>query len=442
MSRRHHKKVLPPPVVVYIESLSHEGRGIAHVDGKTVFVDGALPGETVLARYRLSKTRYGEAETLEVHQASPDRVTPHCEHFGVCGGCSLQHIHANMQRELKQQTLLEQLRHIAQVQPQQVLPPLCGPLWGYRRRARLGVKYVHKKNTLLVGFREKSAAYLALMERCAVLSPCVGEKIKALRELINGLHAREHIAQIEVAVGDNATALVIRHLVALSDEDCNTLSAFAAHHDFHIYLQSGGMDSVTPLWPAQAQPLYYELPHNDGKIYFQPLDFIQINRAMNLAMLEHALNLLQPQADEHVLELFSGLGNFSLPLARRVAQVTAVEGEASLVARARSNALLNGIHNIEHHSADLSAPIDAPWLHAHYHKLLLDPPRTGALEILRQLPLHGIRRIVYVSCNPATLARDAGELIARGFCMQAAGIMDMFPHTAHVESIALFERKA
>jgi 23S rRNA (uracil1939-C5)-methyltransferase len=440
MSRRRNKKTLPAPTEMYIDSLSHEGRGIAHVEGKTVFVDGALAGETVLARYRLCKPRYDEAETIDVIHASPVRAQPACEHFGVCGGCSLQHMQAQAQRELKQASLLEQLEHIGHVRPPQVLEALCGPLWGYRRRARLGVKYVQKKDALLVGFREKSSPYLAQMERCAVLAPQVGENIKALRDLIGGLRAREHIAQIEVAVADNATALVLRNLIPLEEEDRQALCAFAQSYKLDIYLQPGGIDTVTPLWPPQARALYYELPQAGGKMYFQPLDFIQINAVMNQIMLMRALELLDPQAHEHVLELFSGLGNFSVPLARRAARVVAVEGEAGLVARAQANAEANGMDNIEHHSADLAVLADAPWLQQHYDKLLLDPPRTGALEILRQLPLHGVRRIVYISCNPATLARDAGELAGRGFRLRAAGIMDMFPHTAHVESIAVFER--
>jgi 23S rRNA (uracil1939-C5)-methyltransferase len=456
MSRHRKPKYPAEPLTLSIDNLSHEGRGIARLDGKTAFVHGALPGEHVIARCRAAKKNYLEAVTEKVITASPLRVEPGCPHFGLCGGCSLQHMDSVAQREHKQNTLLEQLQHIGQVTPKHILEPLIGPEWGYRRRARLGVKYVQKKASLLIGFREKSSPFLADMSVCKVLHPSVGEKIMALRDSIGSLASHDKIAQIEVAVGDNATVLTLRNLVELSAADLDKLRDCARQHAFHIYLQPGGIDTIAPLWPEQPEELYYQIagerPRQDSndsaaesraskdfRIYFQPLDFIQINADLNQKMIPHALALLDPQPQDSVLELFSGLGNFTLPLASRVAEVVAVEGEESLVERAKMNAQRNDVHNIQHYAANLAEVRDAPWLRDGYNKILLDPPRTGALEIIRQLPLKSVQRLVYVSCNPATLARDAHELAQQGFKLRAAGIMDMFPHTAHVESIGVFE---
>lgn len=443
MSRRASKKnLLTEPVELLIETLSHDGRGIARIEGKTVFVAGALPGERVTARYRRRKRRYDEADTLEILAPAAIRVTPRCPHFGVCGGCSLQHMAADAQLELKQNTLLEQFRHIGTVEPESVLPPLAGPLWQYRRRARLGVKYVIKKGRVLVGFRERSSPYVAELERCEVLRAAVGERIELLRATLEQLEAREHIAQIEVAVADNATVLTLRNLQTLSAGDRERLCEFAQAHDLHLYLQPGGPDTLEPLWPATPVELYYALPDDGLRVYFAPLDFIQVNAAMNARMLQRALELMQVGADDRVLELFCGLGNFTLPLARRAAHVTAVEGDAGLVARAAANAERQGLDNITYYSADLAAAeLALPWLQQSYDKILLDPPRSGALEVIQQLDLGEVARIVYVSCSPATLARDAGELVRKGFALRSAGVMDMFPHTAHVESIALFEHR-
>ncbi len=442
MSRRRTPKPLPSALVsADIEELSHEGRGVARLEGKAVFIDNALPGERVLFRYTALHGRFDEGEAVEITHPSPQRVAPGCPHFGVCGGCSLQHLSAQAQLALKQRTLLEQFTHLGQVAPETVLPPLTGPVWGYRHKARMGVKYVLKKSSVLVGFRERRSPYLAEIASCAVLHPAVGQRIMALRELLGALDAKQRIAQIEVAAGEDHQVLVLRNLDALSQADQDKLIAFAQDTGLHLYLQPGGIHSVTPLFPEQPGTLHYQLS-SELELSFQPGDFTQVNPVLNRHMIQRALELLAPQATDRILELFCGLGNFTLPLARHAKQVTAVEGDAGLVARARDNAQRYGLENVQYAVANLTEnQTDAPWLHGGYNKLLLDPPRTGALEIIRQLDFSKLERILYISCNPATLARDAGELAQRGFKLQQAGVMDMFPHTAHVESIALFVAK-
>ncbi|MDH5181787.1 MAG: 23S rRNA (uracil(1939)-C(5))-methyltransferase RlmD [Gammaproteobacteria bacterium] len=442
MSRR--KQKLPTePVIATIESLTHEGRGVTHIDGKAVFVDGVLPKEEVRCRYVHRHRRYDEAELLEILRASPERVTPRCAHFAVCGGCSLQHLAAEQQIGNKQQVLLDNLQRIGKVTPATVLPPMTGPVWGYRRKARLGVKYVIKKGKVLVGFREKRSGFLAELERCEVLHPDVGMRLTELAELIATLACRDRLPQIEVAVGDNATALVLRHLDPLSAEDHSKLIDYAKTTGLWLYLQPAGPDSIVPLWPEQPR-LFYRLDEYDVEIDFEPGDFVQVNSDINRQMIHQALALLDVQPDDRVLELFCGLGNFSFALARQAATVTSVEGEKSLIDRARLNAQQNGLDNVSFHVADLAATDpNVPWLkQGDYSKVLLDPARTGADGIIPQLGKLAVPRIVYVSCNPATLARDAGMLCHDyGYQLVSAGVMDMFPHTAHVESIALFERK-
>ena len=429
------------PQEVLIESLTHEGRGFAHINGKATFIDGALPGERARFRYLRRRGRFDEGAVVEVLVPSPERAEPRCPHFGVCGGCSLQHLDAEAQIRHKLAVLLEQLRHIGGVEPGTVLPPLTGPLWGYRRRARLGVKFVEKKGGALVGFREKQSRLLADLAGCAVLHPSVGDRLPELRALLGSLQAARQIPQIEITVGDSYTALVFRHLQPLPDKDQEKLKDFGKAHQMGIYLQPGGPDSVMPLWPEPPFPLSYRLL-DDIEIQFQPTDFIQVNTEINRAMVERVLELLDPQPDEHVLDLFCGLGNFTLPLARRAGQITGAEGEQGLIERAKINAECNGIANAEFVQADLAGPaLDKLFFHAPYHKMLLDPPRTGALEIVSQLGFEKVERVVYISCNPATLARDTRVLVAgKGFRLVKTGVMDMFPHTTHVESIALFER--
>ena len=441
MSRK--KNRLPPPTTATIESLSHDGRGVTHINGKTVFVDYALAGETVRLQYLRSRSKRDEAEAVEVLEASPQRVEPFCLHFHACGGCSLQHLDPEAQVEHKQAVLLEQFRHIGRVQPGKVLKPQTGPHRGYRRRARLSVKYVFKKEKLLVGFREKRSPFVADLEHCGVLHPAVGNLLPALKNLIAGLTIYNRVPQIEAAVGDEQTALIIRHLQPLTEMDRDRLQTFEHEYGVTFYLQPGGPDSVVPLSPEENQgELFYRLGEDGVTLQFGPLDFTQVNFDMNRSLLQCILELLQPQADDTVLDLFCGLGNFTLSLARRVARVTGVEGDAGLVARAWRNAQFNGFANADFQQADLFTDnLQAAFLRRHHDKVLLDPPRSGAREILARLDCGSVDRIVYVSCNPATLARDAGILVHdKGFHLLKAGVVDMFPHTAHVESIALFKK--
>ena len=430
------------PFQIQILDLSHDGRGVARrEDGKAVFVAGALPGETVLAEPTARSRRFDEARTLEVLAASPERVPPRCPHFGTCGGCVPQHLAQDRQIVAKQQVLLENLERIGKVAPGRVLEPLTADSWGYRRKGRFSVRRVNKKDKTLVGFREQDPRFVADLGQCHTVIPQIGMKIQALAALVDGLQAREQIPQIEFIAGDDAIALTVRHLAPLEEADRAALAAFGREYGFAIFLQPKGPDSVHPL-DGQAPALSFRLPQWDVELAFEPLDFIQVNAGLNQKMIARALELLDAQAGERVLDLFCGLGNFTLPLARTVAEVVGVEGDAGLVARARANAQRNGLDNAQFFAADLTQDQrGTPWMRAGFDKLLLDPPRSGADEVLKQLPLQGIDRIVYVSCHPGSLARDAGYLVhERGYRLVAAGVMDMFPHTAHVESIALFER--
>ncbi len=434
---------LKPPAAIEtaeIESLDHEGRGVAHVGGKAVFVDGALPGESVRFQRTRRQRRYDEAVVVEVLRAAPERVTARCRHFGICGGCSLQHLEHAAQLAAKVRIVAEALERIGGVAPGRWLPPLTGPAWSYRRRARLGCKFVDKKGKVLVGFRERGSPLLADLEVCEVLAPPVGSLVAALAALAGSLDIRRRVAQIEVAIGDNGTALVLRVLDEPTDTDLARLREFEARHGIALHLQRGGLDTVTPLTPPAAV-LRYELDGLPAGIEFAPTDFIQVNGELNRLMVARAMELLDPQATDRALDLFCGLGNFSLPLARRTAAVAGVEGDAALVARARANAARNGIENAAFHAADLAgAAPPGDWVRAHYDLVLLDPPRAGAREILPVAVTSRPRRIVYVSCHPASFARDAGILSGQlGYRLAAAGVMDMFPHTSHVETIALFE---
>jgi len=443
MSRKRKRRQIPQePIEVEIESLSHDGRGVAHVEGKALFVVGALPGERVVARYLSVQRRFDLAVTEQVLRASPDRVEPRCAHFGVCGGCSLQHMDEARQIEVKQQTLLDNFRRLGGVEPEQVLPPLTGPHWGYRRKARLGVRDVPKKGRVLVGFREQHSNRVAVSERCEVLDAAIGPRLLELSGLIGSLDARRRIAQIEVAVGDNAPGLVFRNLDELNESDCEKLRSWGESNGIQVYLQPKGPDSVFPLWPVDAR-LYYRLPAYDVELEFRPTDFTQVNMDINRAMVDLALGLMELSAGDRVLDLFCGLGNFSLPMARTAAHVVGVEGAEELVQRAREAARHNGIGNIEFHAANLMETdgFDSAWFHDGHDKLLLDPPRSGAQAVCERMDRLAPQRIVYVSCHPGSLARDAGILVnGHGYRLLKAGVMDMFPHTAHVESIALFER--
>lgn len=426
-----------------IESLSHDGRGIAIINGKTTFVSGALPTETVVCAITKKHRRYNEAETITVLSAAPERVQPPCPHFGICGGCSMQHIEIHAQVQLKQKTLLEQLKHFGKVTPEIILQPIIGHPWGYRRKARLGVRYVIKKEKLLVGFREKFSNYLADIQECLVLHPSVGTRLIELSKLIRSLSQYEHIAQVEVAVSDQVTALIFRHMTTLEENDLAALREFGEQNNFHIYLQPNPPALVHKIWPNdQNEMLSYFLPDYQLEMRFHPLDFTQVNSEINQAMLKQALQLLDPQSTDTILDLFCGLGNFTLPIARFAKHVVGVEGSAQMVERAETNARHNHLINTEFYAANLMEPSPhALWLQKSYDKVLLDPPRTGAKEIIPFIAKKSVKRIVYVSCNPATLARDAGELVYNHhYKLKQVGVINMFPHTSHIEAIALFEK--
>ena len=388
---------------------------------------------------------FDEAKTVQVLVAAPERVEPRCAHFGVCSGCAMQHYAEDKQILAKQSVLLENLSRIGHVTPETILPPLTDAAWGYRRKGRFSVRRVDKKDKTLVGFREVDPRFVADVSFCHTVIPEIGDKVAALATLVDGLQARKDIPQIEFIAGDrqadfSGIALTIRHLSPLSEADKAALVAFGQQHGFAIFLQPGGVDSVHPLWPEQIK-LAFSLPEWHLEFNFRPLDFIQVNAGLNGKMIRSALDLLDAQPDERVLDLFCGLGNFTLPLARTVREVVGVEGEAGLVMRARENAAHNNLPNAQFHAADLGKDLSGhTWMREGFDKLLLDPPRSGADFVLTQLPLKQFKRIVYVSCHPASLARDAGYLVnERGWKLKAAGVMDMFPHTAHVESIAMFE---
>jgi 23S rRNA (uracil1939-C5)-methyltransferase len=430
------------PRLARIDALNDDGRGVARIDGKVTFIDGALPGELVKYRVLKGKRNFDQGELVEVVEASTHRVTPACDYFGVCGGCSLQHLDAAAQIMEKERVLRDKLRQFGGVEAEEWLAPLTGAVWGYRRSARLGVRNVPKKGGIIVGFRERRSSYLTPLRDCRTLDARVARLLPALIELIGGLSRNDRMPQIEVACGDDEAALVFRHLESLSAADLAVLTAFGRSHGIRIYLQPQGPESVAPLEPAEPSPLSYRLPDFDVTIHFRPTDFIQVNADINRQMVARAVALLDPLPEERVVDLFCGLGNFTLPLARRAAHVTGVEGERKLVLGARDNAERNGIDNAEFRQVDLYDEAQAQdfWSGARFDKLLIDPPRSGAMEVLKHLPQRGPRRLVYVSCSPATLARDSEYLVnSRGYRLTRVGVMDMFPHTNHVESIAVFE---
>jgi 23S rRNA (uracil1939-C5)-methyltransferase len=435
------KRITAAPEEADIIDLSHEAKGVARIDGKTVFVADALPGERVVLR-RIERHRTFDVAVCErVLRASTDRVQPECPHYGTCGGCALQHLAPAAQLAFKQHQLIESLARLGGVEPGRVLEPLTGPVWGYRRRARLGVKDVARKGRVLVGFRERSAPFIADLHECRVLAPPMDRLIDPLAALVQSLSISARLPQAEVAVAEGTAALVLRVLDAPTADDRARLAGFERTHGVRIYLQPAGPDSITALTPG-ASPLHYALPDFAVDIEFQPTDFIQVNGALNVTMVSRALEVLDPAATDSVLDLFCGLGNFSLPLARRAAQVVAVEGDAVLVGRARDNAARNGIGKTDFHVADLFKDVtELPWAARSYDRVLLDPPRAGAREVLPVISRSGARRVLYISCHPGSLARDAGMLVKEhGYRLSAAGVMDMFPHTTHVEAMAVFDR--
>lgn len=437
--------------IVTIESLDNEGRGIAHVDGKVIFIEGALPGELVeFSSYR-RKPSYEQATVTKVLRASSQRVTPACPHFGVCGGCALQHLNIAAQTAAKQRVVEDALWHIGRLKPEQIYPPIAGSAWGYRHRARFSARWVAKKGGALIGFREKHSSFVAVMDSCAVLPPVVSALIPKLKQLIALMSEPEHFPQIEVAVGEVQTVLLLRHLSPLSGEDEDHLRRFADAHGVVWFLQSKGPETVALFYPEDAPSLMYALPDFDLTFLFSPTEFTQVNTGVNRMLVRRAMALLDPQPGERIVDLFCGLGNFTLPIARLGATVVGIEGSAALVRRAAENAARNGLSGqCSFAEANLFEVTEASFAAlGKADKLLIDPPREGALALVNALPAVSSDgqgklapwRIVYVSCNPATLARDAGILVNdKGYALKGAGIASMFPHTAHVESIAVFER--
>jgi len=425
-------------LILDISALDAAGHGIARSpDGKVAFVEGALTGERVEAEVRHARRKFDVARLVRVIEASAARRAPKCPHFGVCGGCATQHVDLRTQVAAKQRWLEDNLERIGKLTPGMMLAPIYGEEWGYRRRARLSARYVENRGGAMVGFRERRSTHVADMRGCDVLVPEVSALIVPLRELVGALSIRERIPQIEVAVGDNATSLVFRHLLPLTAADQEKLKTFSNAHHVAVWLQPGGPESARPFWPEQCA-LWYSLPEFGVRIEFGPTEFTQVNAGVNRALVSRALRLLDPRPGERIADLFCGLGNFSLPLAVRGAQVVGFEGASSLVERARANAQANGLV-AQFQVMNLFEPNLAPF--GPFEKLLLDPPREGAVELVKSLPDAWPRRILYVSCDPATLARDAGILVhTKNFRLAAAGVVNMFPHTAHVESIALFDR--
>ena len=428
-------------ISLQIESLDREGRGVARLDGKAIFVDGAITGELVECAVYKKKPSYEMAQVLRVVRASASRTEPGCVHFGTCGGCSMQHIEARSQVAAKQRVLEDCFARIGKVAAEAMLAPIHGPAWRYRHRARLSVRLVRKKGGVLVGFHERRSSFVADMQTCEVLPEAISAALPELRELVAGLSICERLPQIELAVGDAVTALVLRVLDPPSDADAARLRAYAERSGFQIWLQPVGPETAHPFWPLDAPPLDYTLPEFDLRLRFGPTEFTQVNHQVNRMLVRRALRLLDPQPGERVGDMFCGLGNFSLAIARSGAYLTGIEGSAAMVARAADNAALNGLSALcRFRAANLFDAKVCEELGS-FDKMLIDPPREGAMELVKSLVGREPRRIVYVSCDPATLARDAEVLVhTMGYRMPAAGIVNMFPHTSHVESIALFER--
>jgi 23S rRNA (uracil1939-C5)-methyltransferase len=406
-------------------------------DGKVAFVEGALPGEDVVFQSFGQKKSHDLGRAVEILRPASGRVVPRCPHFGTCGGCATQHADARVQMAAKQRGLEDNLARIGHVQAETLLPIVYGPQWGYRSRARLSVRYVEKKGGALVGFRERRSTYVADMDECPVLPPKVSALIPRLKTLIGGLSTPDRVPQVELAAGDDSTTLIFRHLLPLDERDLARLKDFAEAHGAHVWLQPGGPDTVRPLHPADSA-LHYSLPEFGVRIAFHPTEFTQVNLPVNRVLVSRAVRLLDPRPGDRIADFFCGLGNFSLPIASRGAQVIGFEGSKPLVERARQNAAANGLV-AQFEAMDLFKPNLSPY--GRFDKVLIDPPREGAVELVKAFPDAWPQRIVYVSCDAATLARDAGILVStKGFRLSAAGVVNMFPHTAHVESVALFER--
>ncbi|WP_374338782.1 23S rRNA (uracil(1939)-C(5))-methyltransferase RlmD [Leeia sp.] len=440
--------------IAQIESLDHEGHGVAHVDGKTIFIDGALPGEVVEYSSYRKKPNFESAQAVRILQHSSQRVTPRCPHFGVCGGCSMQHLEPAAQVAAKQRVLEDNLWHIGKVKAERILPAIYGPTWGYRHRARLSARLVVKKGGMLIGFHEKRSSFIADMQSCEVLPRFVSNLLLPLRTLIASLSIAQRMPQIELAVGDDVTALVLRNMDPLTPADELQLQAFIQQHStpdqpLQFWLQPKGPDTAYPLYPLDAPRLCYRLPEFSIEMPYKPTEFTQVNPHINQVLVKRAITLLDPQPGEQIADMFCGLGNFTLPIARRGAQVLGMEGSRQLCQRALENASHNDLSHLTRFTEANLFEIDEAGFAAlgDFDRMLIDPPRDGAIELVKSLGIalarrpDALKRIVYVSCSPSTLARDAGVLVnVHGYRLMAAGVVNMFPHTAHVESIAWFER--
>jgi len=431
--------------IAHIDSLDQEGRGVGRIEGKVIFIDGALPGETVTYRTTRSKASYEVGKLDQILKASPMRTQPQCPHFGVCGGCALQHMDIAAQVAAKQRMLEDDLWHISKVKPGTMLPPIYGPAWGYRHKARLRARFVPMKGRVLVGFHEKASSYVAVMHECHVLPPHISALIVPLQDLLAKLSIKDRMPQVEVAVGEHVSVLVFRVLDPITPEDEPLIREFADTYGVQVWLQSKGPETAKPFHPLEAPELSYSLPEYDLVYPFKPIEFTQVNPQINRVLVGRAMRLLDPQPGERIADFFCGLGNFTLPIARMGATVLGMEGSAALVQRAKEGAERNGLaHAVEFREADLfEKTADSLAALGHFDKWLIDPPRDGAMELIKAIEEKTApQRIVYVSCNPATLARDSGLLVHKGYRVVAAGVVNMFPHTAHVESIALFEKLA
>src|SRR3989338_597361 len=439
MSKRTRKKMPSGEFAAVIESLNHEGRGVTHLQGKATFLFNALPAESVLFRYTHCHRQLDEGITTQIINASPDRVTQRCQHFGVCGGCALQQLSPEKQRAHKQKILLEHLKHQAQCEPVLIEDPLHTDPWGYRRRARLSARFVTKKNKVLLGFRERESHFVTDVQQCETLHPAMGLKISTLGALLSTLSIRSEIPQIEIAIGDTEKAMVVRHMVAIPNEDQEKLVEFATENQWQLYFQPGDQTSIHAIFPSTPAELFYDLPAQSIRMYFKPLQFTKINADVNRLMITRAIDWLQLQKEDRVLDLFCGIGNFSLPIARFVSHVIGIEGSLSSIVQAKENALRNQINHADFDTHDLTKPLPQTlWASSRFDKILLDPPRAGAAEIIESMHHWKPRRIVYISCNPITLARDAKTLLQLGYTIEKTCIVDMFPHTDHIEAMALF----
>lgn len=446
MARQRRRKLMEQPIEVVIEDLSHDGRGIARINGKVMFVNGALPGEKVIIKHTGGNKNFEEGMTLEVLKASVDRVEAKCQFYDICNGCTMMHLAPEKQIDFKQNTLKQNLLKMAKLEPESWLQPLTDSSWNYRRRARLSVRWVIAKEKVMVGFREKNGRYVADMDYCEILQKPLDDLLKPLAQMIEKLRIRQHIAQIEASIADDDVALIVRHLKPIGMDDEKILLDFARDNNVRMYSQSKGPKTIVEMLDSESnsevQPLYFDMPKYNVRMEFLPSDFIQVNAKMNDKMIAHAMSLLDVQQDDVILDLFCGLGNFTLPIATKVKTVVGIEGEQSLVERAQHNAQLNNLENVSFHVADLRRNHqESEWFKQDFNKVLIDPPRSGAWEVLPLIAQTKADTLLYVSCHPASLARDTDKLVNQlGFKLVKAGVMDMFPHTSHVESIALFER--